>query len=267
VLPGLLHIQPASFGVPLDIATCQLILLARKIRKEISCLNNALQKHTEAIHTASKREDDKRNIQPVWVTNILAKFDQSECDHEKHKEREHGIQNSIRWAAWFAVIAALIYATVAAFQWKAFEHSERAILTVTPLIDSDSRHVTFRINNLGRTPATEIRRDQSEDHGTIPPTQDISGYPPERDLELRIFLTPPDKAGFAIAAGEERQFPMELPDEREIANGGYHFVYINLGYRDVFGRDWNTYSCVWYHVSIRRFQECRPLERYGTQPK
>ena len=108
----------------MDYVTRQFIILAKKLRKELPKLahliHRDLQQHTEAIHAAQKSNEQQRDVQPVWLDPILTKYQQSVTDKETSDNRNYGVQNSLRWAAWFAFIAAAFYGLIAVCQWRAF---------------------------------------------------------------------------------------------------------------------------------------------------
>jgi len=87
------------------------------IRTRIEELRDSIQEHSKAIHAAgvSKRNEDS-TVKTVHA--VIAYDDQTLRDTQREYDRQHGNQNSIRWAAWFAFGAATIYAAIAAFQWR-----------------------------------------------------------------------------------------------------------------------------------------------------
>jgi len=89
----------------------------QKIREHLEQLIAKLNQQITAVNAAEERREQKRNAQPPWLDPILTKYKQPETERKAEADRQSGIQNSARWAAWFtfgatllAFIAAAVYA-------------------------------------------------------------------------------------------------------------------------------------------------------------
>src|SRR5438309_7345487 len=80
----------------------------RKIREHLEQLRQKGHEQIAAENAAQKRQEDQRDIQPIWLDPILAKYKQSETDRKAEAKKQSSIQNSTRWAAWFTVGATLL---------------------------------------------------------------------------------------------------------------------------------------------------------------
>lgn len=153
----------------------------RAIRTSIEELCSAIQKHSESIHAAKEaeqRSERGRNAMPV----IVSYDDKTAKDTKAEHAEEHKIQNSIKNWTIIAVIAAIIYATVAVFEWcemqKATKAATRAAgvaqqqldLSMRPWLmdelvsagpiapNADGEVISFAIQltNVGHTPAVNV---------------------------------------------------------------------------------------------------------------
>jgi hypothetical protein len=113
----------------MDYVTRQFIFLTKKFRRELprlfDQLRRDLQEHISAIRSTKKSGEDKRDIEPIWLDKVFAKYDQAIRDRQSSDNRHYRVQNSSRWAMWFTFIAtflafgaAAIYAGIAKDQLR-----------------------------------------------------------------------------------------------------------------------------------------------------
>jgi hypothetical protein len=106
----------------MDYVTRQFINLTKKFRRELpklaELLHRDLKQHTEAIRATQKRDQQDREVQPVWLEPVLAKYQEPVGEKKANDDRHYRVQNSIRWATWSAFIAASVYAGITFYQLK-----------------------------------------------------------------------------------------------------------------------------------------------------
>ena len=112
----------------MDITPKQFNALLRELRnisQHLEEFRKYLDEQIRAISTAQQRREDNRNIQPIWIEPILAKYEKAKTERETEGNREYSVNNSARWAAWCTCIAttlafgaAAYYASVAKGQLK-----------------------------------------------------------------------------------------------------------------------------------------------------
>jgi hypothetical protein len=90
--------------------------LADMLRAESSAIQKAIQNHTKSIGATKEGEHKEQEIRQKWREDILTEYKKTEGDRTTSDNRQYGVQNSLRWATWFAFIAASAYAAIAAFQ-------------------------------------------------------------------------------------------------------------------------------------------------------
>src|ERR1700730_12065976 len=94
----------------------RLRLELRALRSAIEEFRHAIQDHSEAIHAAS--EAQRKSNPPGQPTPVVVSFDDKTArDAKDEQNRQYGVQKSIRNWTKAAVIAATIYASIAALQW------------------------------------------------------------------------------------------------------------------------------------------------------
>jgi hypothetical protein len=102
----------------MDYVTRQLLLLLTKI-------NEAFGKHNAAVDHIRKNSDQQTKVQNEALGKLLAAHDESEGNRSRSDDRQYGVHNSNRWAAWLtaiftlgAVVAASVYACITRNMWK-----------------------------------------------------------------------------------------------------------------------------------------------------
>ncbi len=123
----------------MDYVARQFINLTKKFRKDLrklaELLHRDLRQHTNAIHAAKRSSEQQRDIEPIWLDPILAKYQEPIREKKAADERRDRVQNSLRWAAWFTFGAAFFYGGVAALQWWDFNRS----IAISQVIARQSR--------------------------------------------------------------------------------------------------------------------------------
>ena len=121
----------------------KLIAELQSVSERLESLRNGIKEHTEAIH---------------------AKYDKAEDDRKKEGDRQYTVQNSLRWATWCAVGAAVIYAGVSAWQTGEISHNfrmdQRAWMKITPdstpNVNTNPALWIARYSDVGKTPARKV---------------------------------------------------------------------------------------------------------------
>ena len=99
----------------------------RAIRIAINELYEAIENHSEAIHAAEER--NRNEPSPANPIQAIVSFDdETKGDTQRESNRQYGVQNSIRWAAWLAFGAASIYAGIAAITYWEIQRSTNAAI-------------------------------------------------------------------------------------------------------------------------------------------
>lgn len=147
-----------------------------RLRGAIEELKNAIEAHRQ---TESSEGQLGRNPLPTnqTVTTVVSFNDKTIRDTQTENDRQYGVQNSIRRAAWFAFVAAATYAGIAAYQSyltrrqihdnaESFRLDERAWVEIDPikptfLAPADSTFPTIFTcdiypRNVGKTVARNI---------------------------------------------------------------------------------------------------------------
>jgi hypothetical protein len=160
-------------------------MFLRRILEAVKDVKKAIQEHTKSVHAAEEGERDKKPCSEV-VHRIIAFDDKTVSDVRADSDRQHSTQNSIKLATWCAVVAAIIYASIAAYQGCEMRRATRAtekaaiaaknsaniskqtmhvdqrpwmnvIVGQTPLQDGSPIVMQVRIINSGKTPAFNVQ--------------------------------------------------------------------------------------------------------------
>jgi hypothetical protein len=160
------------------------------LRLRIEELSSAIEKHSKAIH-AEKESQNENGVPTKPLPVIVAYNEQTINDNKAYKNREHCTQEAIKKWTKRAVIAASVYAAVAALQWfqmreatgaadqsakaaraaarvaqRQLELSQRPWLAVanSPSLGQNDKHawiIDFEIQNFGHSPALHISPNTS----------------------------------------------------------------------------------------------------------
>lgn len=106
---------------PIQKAVDRLIAELQRIGNVLETASESVQQQKKATDAAEERKEKQQGVQPLWLKDVLTKYDQSESDRGTRDDRHYRVQNSIRWATWCAFIGALIYGAIAYRQWTALQ--------------------------------------------------------------------------------------------------------------------------------------------------
>jgi hypothetical protein len=236
------------------------------IRTWISQIHEAIKEHIESEHAAEDRNRDKETARQT-INAVVSYDDQAKAAKSTDSNKQYGVQNSIRWAAWMAFAAATIYAAIAAYQvhWmriattatqqqltdaRAAQNARLTIELPRPTItEQPNKHIyakgTIVIKNIGGTPALEPVVDVEFGSGTEPPqwgNYKISIVPNPRNLP--ISTTAPVELPYDKLVGNDT----EMRADRQYAS-----FLIQVAYRDVYGATYSFSACYLYAPQFRRF--------------
>jgi hypothetical protein len=233
-----------------------------ELRRHLRLFWNAfrqIQEDVDSIRAQQERNEQQRNIQPVWLDPVISEYKQAETDKKTNEDRHYSVQNSLRWATWLAFGAATVYAGISYTQWRDakrnFRVDQRAWIGVqfppTPfnVQPGGTVEVPFVVVNSGKTPAKSVSGQfvtftfsKEEpvafnfDHGwdlTYPvlfPNQPI----PSKSILISFGTPKSDPAQIQIITP-----PIQAALTQE---GAYLATYGWLSYMDVFGK-WH-----WIHA-------------------
>ena len=107
----------------MDITPKQTIALLRELKMVRECLeglHNSLNEGMRTQNAAEIRYEQDRQVQPVWLDSILAKYHQPENDRKTESRQQYSAQNSARWAAWCTFVATVLaFVAAAVYAWYA----------------------------------------------------------------------------------------------------------------------------------------------------
>ena len=97
----------------------------RAIRVAINELRGAIDRHSDAVHSAQEGDRD-RSSSPRHVQAIVSFDEETKRESKIENDRQYCVQSWIRWAGWCAFGAAVIYAAITAFQWSEMRKATKA---------------------------------------------------------------------------------------------------------------------------------------------
>lgn len=98
----------------------------RGIKDAIRVLHIDNQQQIETINTARERKQQEESIQPAWMKDALAKYQEIERNRATNDDRHYRTQRAIMWATWCTFFAAAFYGAVAYRQMKEMVAATRA---------------------------------------------------------------------------------------------------------------------------------------------
>ena len=253
----------------MEYVTRQLVLLLTKVVE-------TLDKHKTATEQIRKSSEQQAKTQGEAIEKFLSAHNESERNRSKSEDRQYGVHNSTRWAAWVtaiatggAVFAATWYAVITHGMWKEmqtqtgiakqqFEISEKPWVagyswqvyvsipkpdTFPPEMVGDitaNSQVEIRVKNFGKTPALNVQTG-----GKAYILADGADIPREDEslTMIRAVLPPGDTY---------LPFRVEVPNNpTKVAeyNSGKKNLYVRarIEYCDLFGNLSRTDFCI-YHI-------------------
>jgi len=205
-----------------------LIAELRQINQHLESLREEIKKQSETIRTAYEREEDQRNIQPVWLNPILTKYEEFEGKRKTDGEQHYRVQNNLRWATWAAFFAAAVYAFLTYRAVNVAENSNSLIqktmrvsqspylhddgsATLRPLSVNQRPTVDMTFKNFGKLTAEQFAVAASFEVTKEPAaTVDLPGPPP------RVGDVPPDTP---VPISFTAPFVLSPTQAKDIAHG------------------------------------------------
>ena len=114
----------------------------RRIADAVGTIHVDTQQRTEAINAAQESQRRQKDIAPLWIENIVTKYEQVERDKATADERHYRVQNSLKRATWCAFFAASFYGAVAVFQWWTMHTTYQEIQKQTAAAQCAARAAT-----------------------------------------------------------------------------------------------------------------------------
>jgi len=257
----------------------RLRLELRALRHAVNELYAAIKQHSEATYAAEQSERNKPTAAQT-VQAVVSFYHETKRNTETENKKQRGIQSSIRFAAWFAFGAAIIYATIAVFQWcemhkttlqvtrqiDDFENAQRAVLTMKtyavtgPIEVGKPLQLQCTIWNTGTTAARDISIVQGGGGG------DASTF--TRKWHGRIYMDVPmpantiprpSEGGETLGQNQTRDCGEQFgPLDSDTASGKFYIrEEISVSYRDVFGKPWIINRCLIYQPRMNGFSDCQ----------
>jgi hypothetical protein len=154
------------------------------LRASIRRIHDALPNHAASVHGADEGERDEE-LPPDRVRAVVSFDEETIRTTQAEAERQYTTQNSLKNAAWAAVVAATIYALITVFMWfqmikqnriassalnqsvETFRMDERAWVEIEPIqgtlfsaktskFGADFRY-PFYLKNVGKTIARDLQ--------------------------------------------------------------------------------------------------------------
>jgi hypothetical protein len=284
-----------------------IISLIRRCRKELASigehlgfLNETIRQNADSAKAAEERHG--RDEESGESKRRVVSFDdQSKREDQANKDREFRLQNSIRWATWFAVIAASLYSFVAYRQYRelidstgaaqdavhesresrqeaqqAFHASvdqthldERAWVGVTlagivpssKINAGDEFIVQIVVKNTGKTPSVETR---PYIHWNILGPNDPLVAPGPKPTQSSINTFFPNSP-FALNTAKMRFGDAQIP--KLVAGTDVFRVWGEVEYEDIFqGKHW-THFCFYLATDLTNLIACHMYNETDDEKK
>jgi hypothetical protein len=108
--------------------------------QDLITIGKKIDERTKAMGATDEREQQEENVRQERFKEVFAEYKQSERKRTINEYRSYRVQNSLRWATWFAFIAAAIYA------FFAHEQLEQARIATEAATKSVEESQTAQIN-------------------------------------------------------------------------------------------------------------------------
>ncbi len=134
-------------------------MFMRRLLELVKDIKQAIQKQTKTAHEQEERRNEQQKAKQQIKAEIS--FDkQAIIDSKAEQNRNYRVQNSIRYAAWYAFIAATIYAGITALQLREVRKANTETInefraSERPYIWTDDYPEKFPFA-MGRDPVTGI---------------------------------------------------------------------------------------------------------------
>jgi hypothetical protein len=227
-----------------------MICFTRQLRKALDKLRGELREELNqqksAIHAAEERCHEQKEIENKYLEKILSAYQHAKGNEACDAKRNYRVQNSLRWATWFAFGAAFIYGAIAWCQMETmkrqlddFETKESAQLVIENfapnfVMNGDSYQVNFivSIRNAGSTVAKYVS-NASNSNAPIDPKSIHLG-------KTGRSLAPNDVMTIHGGGGGGQLSPYKVSQGYEM-----HY-YVVVGYWDIWGNPHTEPLCVRY---------------------
>jgi hypothetical protein len=141
------------------------------IPQSLNAIRKRIEDHTEADNQAKERDYQQQEVRQKWLDKVFAEYEQTKGNRQTNENRQYGVQNSLRWAAWLTFVAAALYGFISLLLWmnarEQLEIEQRGWLVFDSNYSDDKITeglqatkpdiaIPFRLVNLGKTPIRAI---------------------------------------------------------------------------------------------------------------
>jgi|ERR1035437_866492 hypothetical protein len=251
----------------MDYVTRQFINLAKKLHRD---LRKALQKQTAAISQAAKAaRENKQDPLPVPLP-VVAELQIPEADKREQRcqhRQSHALQIWLTVGTWLAFIAAAVYASIAAFQWRTMNKTYIEIRKQTAAAECTAgaaqTQASLMMEQLKGTMAAVLRFDVSIDQSNPfrlalyinrlnPAGSGVIAHRVTTKLVVKILALPSQKqigGPYTFTEGPEDLRPV-TPDEERQGEGQILKKYAIPGFNE---QTWNE---------MRRLEKTMRVDKY-----
>lgn len=168
---------------PIQRAFDLLIPELRRIADAVGVLHADAQQQIKAANAAQERHHKQQEIAPLWLNDVIAKYEETEGNKAANDNRHYRVQNSIRWATWCAFIAASVYGGIAALQLRTMRTTYKEIERQTKAAQN-AAYATCLNAQAAQETFIQIQRNTGDSHAAAMATitQAASGIEAERAL-------------------------------------------------------------------------------------
>ena len=240
-------------------------------------LHKDLQELKESLSAQQEGYRHQQQIKPECISKILSLDDESKRDRATRDDRQYGVQNSIRWAAWSAFVAAAFYGAVTAGQWWDLRHnfkleqrpwisiSDQAIVLSPEMMDAE-----IKFTNTGKTPARNVQKATQIKINPLP-LMDGPLDAEVRDLDFRGHSILGPQGTVRVRVGTEAEvggkaiiLKNALKDRFPAIDSGDQILYLfgEIKYEDVSGGQRTTKYCL-YAVKLETVWELAECNKFN----
>ena len=204
---------------PIQRAFDLLIPELRRIADAIGVLHADAQQQIKAANTAQERQQKQQEIAPLWLNDVIAKYEETEGNKAANDNRHYRVQNSIRWATWCAFIAASVYGGIAALQLRTMRTTYWEIERQTKAAQNAAYATCLNAQAVQET-FIQMQSSASDSHAAAMATitQAASGIEAERALISMIPRFPKTEDFFK----QQLVIPYSMRNDGKSAAIGFH---------------------------------------------
>jgi hypothetical protein len=107
------------------------------IVKRLEAIEKIFAEYRDSIRTAQERER-QLDSSPRLIRSEISFDDASKAENKTEADRQYRVQNGIRWSAFLAFCAALIYAGIALYQWIEMRNQTQEIFRQAEIENQDA---------------------------------------------------------------------------------------------------------------------------------